>query len=87
VTSLQARYGRLNAQATYTLSWNKDDDSNERTFNRETALNPLDVSSEWAWSKQDCAAHRQRERSGGPARGRRLRRGPPRAGRACPTPR
>src|SRR5258708_2662105 len=54
VTSVQARYGRLNAQATYTLSWNKDDDSNERTFNRETALNPLDVSPEWAWSKEDA---------------------------------
>jgi len=53
-TSLQARYGRLNAQATYTLSWNKDDDSNERTFNREAALNPFDVSSEWTWSKQDA---------------------------------
>jgi hypothetical protein len=54
VTSVQARYGRLNAQATYTLAWNKDDDSNERTFNRETALNPFDVSSEWAWAKQDA---------------------------------
>jgi hypothetical protein len=54
VTSLQARYGRLNAQATYTLAWNKDDDSNERSFNRETTLNPLDVSSEWTWSKQDA---------------------------------
>jgi hypothetical protein len=54
VTSLQARYGRLNAQATYTLAWNKDDDSNERTFNRETALNPLDVAPEWTWAKQDA---------------------------------
>ena len=54
VTSLQARYGRLNAQATYTLSFNKDDDSNERTFNRETALNPFDVASEWTWSKEDA---------------------------------
>jgi len=53
VTSVQARYGRLNAQATYTLAWNKDDDSNERQFSRETALNPFDVSSEWTWSKQD----------------------------------
>jgi hypothetical protein len=53
-TSLQARYGRLNAQATYTLSWNKDDDSNERTFNRETALNPLDVAPEYTWAKQDA---------------------------------
>ena len=54
VTSLQARYGRLNAQATYTLAWNKDDDSNERTFNRETALNPLDLSPEYTWAKQDA---------------------------------
>jgi hypothetical protein len=54
VTSLQARYGRLNAQVAYTLSWNKDDDSNERTFNRETALNPLDVSPEYTWSKEDA---------------------------------
>jgi hypothetical protein len=54
VTSVQARYRRLNAQATYTLSWNKDDDSNERTFNRETALNPFDVTPEWTWSKQDA---------------------------------
>src|SRR6185436_455775 len=30
VTSFQARYRRLNAQATYTLAWTKDDDSNER---------------------------------------------------------
>jgi len=54
VTSVQARYGRLNAQATYTLAWNKDDDSNERTFNRETALNPLDLSPEYTWAKQDA---------------------------------
>ncbi len=54
VTSVQARYGRLNAQATYTLAWNKDDDSNERTFNRETALSPLDLSPEYTWAKQDA---------------------------------
>ena len=54
VTSVQARYGRLNAQATYTLAWNKDDDSNERAFNRETVLNPFDVAPEWTWSKQDA---------------------------------
>jgi len=53
VTSVQARYGRLNAQAAYTLAWSKDDDSNERQFSRETALNPFDVASEWTWSKQD----------------------------------
>jgi hypothetical protein len=54
VTSVQARYRRLNAQATYTLAWNKDDDSNERQFSRETALDPLDVRPEWTWSKQDA---------------------------------
>jgi hypothetical protein len=53
VTTVQARYRHLNAQATYTLAWNKDDDSNERNFSRETALNPFDLSSEWTWSKQD----------------------------------
>lgn len=54
VTSVQGRSGHLTAQATYTLAWNKDDDSNERQFNRETALNPFDVSPEWTWSKQDA---------------------------------
>jgi hypothetical protein len=53
VTTLQARGRRLTAEATYTLAWNKDDDSNERNFSRETALNPFDVSGEWTWSKQD----------------------------------
>ena len=54
VTSVQARYHRLSAQAAYTLAWNKDDDSNERAFNREAALNPFDVSAEWAWAKNDA---------------------------------
>ena len=53
-TSVQARYGRLNAQASYTLAWNKDDDSNERAFNRETVLNPFDVAPEWTSAKQDA---------------------------------
>jgi hypothetical protein len=53
VASLQARSPRFSAQATYTLAWNKDDDSNERNFSRETALDPFDLSSEWTWSKQD----------------------------------
>jgi hypothetical protein len=53
VTTVQTRGRRLTAEATYTLAWNKDDDSNERNFSRETALNPFDVSGEWTWSKQD----------------------------------
>ena len=44
---------RVQAQAHYTLAYNKDDDSNERNFSRETTLNPFDLSSEWTWSKQD----------------------------------
>ena len=54
VTTVRARSHRLTAQATYTLAWNKDDDSSERPFSRENALNPFDLSSEWAWSKQDA---------------------------------
>ena len=40
-------------QANYTLSRNMDDDSNERTFRRETALNPFDLGAEWAYAKND----------------------------------
>jgi hypothetical protein len=54
VTSVQGRYRHLNAQATYTLAWNKDDDSNERAFSRESALDPFALSPEWTWSKQDA---------------------------------
>ena len=32
---------RLQFQAGYTLAWNRDDDSQERNFNRETVLDPL----------------------------------------------
>jgi hypothetical protein len=39
--------------ANYTLAYNRDDDSNERNFSRETALNPFDPSIENTWSKQD----------------------------------
>jgi hypothetical protein len=53
VATVQARARHLSAQATYTLAWNKDDDSNERNFSRETALNPFDLAPEWTWSKQD----------------------------------
>ena len=40
-------------QAHYTLAYNKDDDSNERNFSRETTLNVFDPGAEYTWSKQD----------------------------------
>jgi len=40
-------------QANYALARNMDDDSNERTFRRETALNPFDLAAEWAYAKND----------------------------------
>jgi hypothetical protein len=44
---------RVQAQVHYTLAYNKDDDSNERNFSRETTLNVFDPGAEWTWSKQD----------------------------------
>ncbi|MEO6236103.1 MAG: TonB-dependent receptor [Vicinamibacterales bacterium] len=44
---------RIEAQVHYTLAYNKDDDSNERNFSRETTLNVFDPGGEWTWSKQD----------------------------------
>lgn len=44
---------RFQFQANYTLAYNRDDDSNERNFSRETALNAFDLSIENTWSKQD----------------------------------
>jgi hypothetical protein len=46
-------HARLRIQGHYALSANRDDDSNERNFSRESALNPFDLSSERAYSKQD----------------------------------
>ena len=40
-------------QANYALARNMDDDSNERTFRRETALNVFDLASEWGYAKSD----------------------------------
>ena len=47
------RKGRMQWQVTYTYAKNWDDDSNERNFSREITLNPFDLASEWAPSKQD----------------------------------
>jgi len=44
---------RIQAQMHYTLASNKDDDSNERNFSQEPALNVFDLGAEWGWSKQD----------------------------------
>jgi len=54
VLSARQRFGkRVQLQANYTLARTRDDDSNERTFNRDTALNPFDLSIEQGPSKQD----------------------------------
>jgi carboxypeptidase family protein len=44
---------RFSLQANYTLARALDDDSNERTFNRETALNPFDFTLDRSYSQQD----------------------------------
>src|SRR5262249_48356956 len=52
--SLRHRFGRhAQTQAQYTFAGNKDDDSNERNFSRETTLNVFDPGAEYTWSKQD----------------------------------
>ncbi len=51
VASSMAR--RVNFQANYTLGRTLDDDSNERSFNKELAMNPFDLSIERGYSKQD----------------------------------
>jgi Carboxypeptidase regulatory-like domain len=44
---------RYQLEMNYTLAKTRDDDSNERNFSRETALNPFDLSIEDGPSKQD----------------------------------
>ena len=44
---------RFQGQVNYTLARNVDDDSNERNFSQEPALNPFDLSIERGYSKQD----------------------------------
>ncbi|NBO63912.1 MAG: TonB-dependent receptor, partial [Acidobacteria bacterium] len=54
VVNLQRRFARRYLLgANYTYSNNRDDDSNERNFSRETTLNPFDLKSEAGPSKQD----------------------------------
>ncbi len=54
VINLQRRFARRYLfGANYTYSHNRDDDSNERNFSRETTLNPFDLKAEAGPSKQD----------------------------------
>ncbi|MEP7274090.1 MAG: hypothetical protein ABI882_21510, partial [Acidobacteriota bacterium] len=54
VVSLQRRFARrYQIGVNYTLADNRDDDSNERNFSRETVLNPRDLKAEAGPSKQD----------------------------------
>lgn len=54
VVNLQRRFARRYLLgANYTYSNNRDDDSNERNFSRETTLNPFDLKAEAGPSKQD----------------------------------
>ena len=52
--SLRRRFAqRFQFEANYTLARNRDDDSNERNFSRETTLNPFNLKAEAGPSKQD----------------------------------
>lgn len=54
VVTLQKRFARrYQVGFNYTLADNRDDDSNERNFSRETVLNPFDLKAEAGPSKQD----------------------------------
>lgn len=54
VVNLQKRFARrYQVGLNYTLADNRDDDSNERNFSRETTLNPFDLKAEAGPSKQD----------------------------------
>lgn len=44
---------RFTLSANYTFARNRDDDSNERNFDREPTLNPYDLKAEAGYSKQD----------------------------------
>lgn len=54
VVSLRRRFAqRFQMEVNYTLAENRDDDSNERNFAKEGALNPFDLKAEAGPSKQD----------------------------------
>lgn len=52
--SLRRRFAqKFTVSANYTFARNRDDDSNERNFDQELALNPYDLQAEAGFSKQD----------------------------------
>ncbi len=52
--SVRRRFAkRYQFEANYTFANNRDDDSNERNFSRQTTLNPFDLKAEEGPSKQD----------------------------------
>ncbi|MBY0503384.1 MAG: hypothetical protein K2X03_05735 [Bryobacteraceae bacterium] len=52
--SLQRRMSRrLQAGVNYTYAFNRDDDTNERDFNRQPAVNPFNLTSDAAYAKND----------------------------------
>jgi hypothetical protein len=52
--SVRRRFARrLTLSANYTFARSRDDDSNERNFDQELALNPYNLSAEAGYSKQD----------------------------------
>jgi hypothetical protein len=52
--SLRRRFAqRFQFEANYTFARNRDDDSNERNFSRQTTLNPFNLQAEEGPSKQD----------------------------------
>jgi hypothetical protein len=55
--AISGHHRRVDLGASYTLAWNKDNDSNERNFSRETTLDVFNVGAEWAYSKQDVRHH------------------------------
>jgi hypothetical protein len=53
MTAGSGRRAALQWEVNYTYARNWDDDSNERSVSRQMTLNPYDLSSEWAPSKND----------------------------------
>jgi hypothetical protein len=53
IVDLRRRHARLQFQTTYTLSYNRDDDSNERNFQGITYENAYDLRPEYRWSRND----------------------------------
>jgi hypothetical protein len=53
VVGLDRRFAKLQFRASYTLSYNRDDDSNERNYLGITYENAYDLNSEYGWSRND----------------------------------